>query len=325
MEKIAVIIPAFNAEKTLGKCIDSVKMQSYTNWEIFVINDGSTDNTKELLDVYCASDNRIHAINIPNRGVFQARKHGIDAAKTCDWLIFIDSDDHLLEKELFITCINELEKEHADCICFNYIINNRKGFDINQKFIIDSKQEAVKNLLNHRLIDGNMPYALYKYSIVSEHFKVLNYNNDDYINKYHILINSKRIIIYPIAGYFYYSNPNSQTHRDIQQRDVLYYKHVNKFTKYIENEYPHLKEECEYFRYWVLLWIATQLSKKSIFKDYKMYPFIMYLIKKNKNVYRMNKYFTKRNRLDFELINFHLFLPLYTIFSKIKTLQRKIK
>jgi glycosyltransferase involved in cell wall biosynthesis len=91
---ISVLIPAYNAERFIATCLDSVVGQTYTHIEVVVVNDGSTDNTSALLHDYVARDCRIRVIDKANEGVMLTRKRCIDEARG-EWLFFVDADDYL--------------------------------------------------------------------------------------------------------------------------------------------------------------------------------------------------------------------------------------
>ena len=89
---ISIIIPCFNAEKTLEKCLESVVQQSYANLEIIIIDDGSTDETSLIYNKFQSNDERILVLKQQNSGVSKARNTGVKAA-TGDYICFVDSDD----------------------------------------------------------------------------------------------------------------------------------------------------------------------------------------------------------------------------------------
>ena len=90
--KVSVIIPVYNVEKYLQKCLDSVINQTYKNLEIICVDDGSPDNSGGILDAYAQNDSRIIVIHQENAGVSAARNRGLDAA-TGEYIAFVDSDD----------------------------------------------------------------------------------------------------------------------------------------------------------------------------------------------------------------------------------------
>ena len=91
---ISVIIPVYKVERYLDKCVNSVLSQTYTNLEIFLVDDGSPDNSGMMCDKYARDDSRVKVIHKKNGGLSDARNAAIDVA-TGDWLTFIDSDDYV--------------------------------------------------------------------------------------------------------------------------------------------------------------------------------------------------------------------------------------
>ena len=92
MINISIIVPIYNIEKKLNKCIYSILEQTYKNFELILVNDGSTDNSLKICNEYKRKDNRIKIINKENQGLVLARKSGLDEA-TGKYIIFIDGDD----------------------------------------------------------------------------------------------------------------------------------------------------------------------------------------------------------------------------------------
>ena len=92
--KISVIVPVYNAEKSLCRCIDSILTQTYQDFELLLIDDGSKDSSGAICDSYVAKDSRIKVFHKPNGGVSSARNLGIDNAQG-EWLTFVDADDYL--------------------------------------------------------------------------------------------------------------------------------------------------------------------------------------------------------------------------------------
>ena len=95
-EKISVIVPVYNVEQYLERCVDSIINQTYKNLEIILVNDGSTDNSGQLCDELAKKDGRIRVIHKKNGGLSDARNVGVDEAKA-ELIGFIDSDDYIDE------------------------------------------------------------------------------------------------------------------------------------------------------------------------------------------------------------------------------------
>ena len=93
-ELISIIVPVYNVEQFLARCIDSIRAQTYRNIEILLIDDGSTDNSGRVCDEYAKQDGRIKVYHKPNGGVSSARNYGLDRA-TGKYIGFVDSDDFI--------------------------------------------------------------------------------------------------------------------------------------------------------------------------------------------------------------------------------------
>ena len=115
---ISIIIPVFNVEQVLKRCLNSVLSQSYNNWECICIDDGSPDNSGTILDEYAALDNRFHVVHKENGGVSSARNHGIEKAKG-EWICFVDSDDQITPDHLSSMIWSNANKDinEIDMIC----------------------------------------------------------------------------------------------------------------------------------------------------------------------------------------------------------------
>ena len=92
--EFSIIVPTYNSARFLKSCIDSVKAQRFSDWELVIVNDGSTDESDAILGRCAAEDGRIHIISQDNRGQSFARQRGIEAA-VGEYLVFLDSDDEL--------------------------------------------------------------------------------------------------------------------------------------------------------------------------------------------------------------------------------------
>lgn len=135
---ISIVIPVYNAEKTLERCVDSVLQQSFGDYEAILIDDGSEDRSGAICDNYSRSDKRIRVIHQSNHGVSYSRNNGIKAAKG-DYLFFLDSDDWLLDNTLS-TYVNALDTYTCDAVIGGLTVHesNKKpysdSFDTDRSF-----------------------------------------------------------------------------------------------------------------------------------------------------------------------------------------------
>ena len=119
MPMVSVIVPVYKVERYIRKCIDSILKQSFTDFELILVDDGSPDKCGKICDEYAAKDKRIKVIHKKNGGLSDARNAGLDYA-TGGYICFIDSDDWI-HKDLLKDNLERLVSENADVIIFNYV------------------------------------------------------------------------------------------------------------------------------------------------------------------------------------------------------------
>lgn len=156
--KISVIIPIYNVEKYIDRCIKSVVNQSYKNLEIILINDGSLDRSGDICDKWAKKDKRIKVIHQKNSGVSVARNIGLDNAKG-EYITFVDADDYI-ELDYCEVLQYELNKNSVDIIYCNIFTN--KHIDTNKTIKWSSKEYDPVFKMTHCFVWG----ALYKKEIL---------------------------------------------------------------------------------------------------------------------------------------------------------------
>lgn len=142
-DKVSVIIPNYNGELYIKECLDSVLFQTYTNMEIIVIDDGSIDNSWEIINQYKQKYNNLTAIKQSNMGASIARNRGIDLA-TGHYIYFLDSDDILCQDAL-MELINEQKKSNADLVIGNTLLINEDNVIIGRN---NAHEEEIENSLD---------------------------------------------------------------------------------------------------------------------------------------------------------------------------------
>ncbi len=143
---ISIVIPSYNAKKFIAETIDSVINQSYTNWELIIIDDGSTDNSKLIINEFCKADNRIKYYYQNNSGVSVARNNGIRKAKG-KYIALLDADD-VFEKENLKTKINILESNKN----FHWVYSNNYYADENINIVKEGPKGTDQNILDSILL-----------------------------------------------------------------------------------------------------------------------------------------------------------------------------
>lgn len=182
---LSVIIPVYNSEKYIAQCLDSLVNQRYKELEIICVNDGSTDNSGQILDEYALKDSRVKVIHKTNGGASAARNIGIDIA-TMPVIAFVDSDD-TIEPDMYYQLLNRMESESLDCVCCNYkIVKNDGTTAINSRFANqtlykdDIREDVVKCLIGFSSKSNNclcsLCNKLFLTSIIKENNIRINEN-----------------------------------------------------------------------------------------------------------------------------------------------------
>lgn len=166
--ELSIIIPVYNAEKYLDRCIESVLAQTHTDWEMILVDDGSTDSSGIICDRYAASDGRITAIHTPNGGQSRARNLALDIAKG-KYITFIDADDYLGEDYTHDEAIEVLDKNpETDIVTYPHISTDlESGREVYDRMnIFDEKPSPVtaddkKMLIRHLgVINSIQPFYI---------------------------------------------------------------------------------------------------------------------------------------------------------------------
>lgn len=183
---ISIIIPVYNADLYLSKCIDSVKSQTYTDWELILVDDGSKDQSGRICDEYAKQDHRITVIHQSNKGVSSARNAGMAIAKG-EYLCFVDADDWLNPSFLIEFQFDRIE---ADFYIGGYIFNTY-GTPFSYKKYEDKycagSLEIRDEFFRQNLQENGYPWGkLYKSSIISE--SGLRFNEKLSINEDHLFV-----------------------------------------------------------------------------------------------------------------------------------------
>lgn len=226
MNLLSVIVPVYNVEDFLPKCLNSLLNQTYKDLEIILIDDGSTDNSGKICDEYAERDNRIKVIHQKNQGVSAARNVGLDLS-TGDYITFVDSDDWC-EKDYFRKVFEEAKKfENVEIIITNFIKdfgnNNLKLMHPNEKIKIFDKYNALKNMIRGNLYGWEIYSTFYK----KENIKKIKFSNniiygEDFGYKWNVIRNSVENVLYlPLFGYHYVVRKNSAVNSyDIEKKIV---------------------------------------------------------------------------------------------------------
>lgn len=217
MPEISVIIPVYNSAKYLNRCFDSISAQTFTDFEVVLIDDGSTDDSGALCDKIASEDSRFRTFHTQNQGSSLARQYGIERA-ICDKLVFIDSDDdvHPLYLQHLLDAMSRNNVDIAMC-------------DM-QKVPNDSGPKPIKAYSDIILNNSSFHKLFFSYKFWGFGGKIYKkelfdgiyfppYNiNEDYVVMAQIFSFQERVAYIPEALYHYRTNPESQSHIKLTPR-----------------------------------------------------------------------------------------------------------
>ena len=257
---ITIIIPIYNVEKYLSKCIESVINQTYKNLEIILIDDGSTDSSGIICNQYSKKDSRIKLIHIKNSGVSNARNVGLDNASG-DWIVFVDSDDWLefnFCERLYEIVMND---PSIDIVCSGYkriYADTVEPINCDKKKIYYNNYQYLLKLLN---VQNGYGFCHMKL-IRKECIKKIRFNNkivvaEDALFNMQILKNVRKVLQIGEGLYNYRFNENSLVRKYDKNYLKKYLNAMKETYKYIKQEYKYnqeiLKNFYNYVSYHVLL------------------------------------------------------------------------
>ena len=237
MPRISVIVPVYNVEEYLERCLTSIVKQTYKDLEIICINDGSTDNSLEILKAFAQKDVRIIIIDQPNQGLSSARNIGISRA-TGEYISFIDSDDYI-DENTYTTITNQLSND-IDMVSFGTTIfgeaftEKRRGDEKYYRIKFSGVQKAkLSNMLKTNVAVWN---KLFKTNIIRK-YNILfpekrHYEDFDFYCKYYACCS--KILYIKDKLYNYYRRPDSIMGKTFKQNSNKVLDHLLVFNDIFE-------------------------------------------------------------------------------------------
>lgn len=234
---ISIIIPVYNSNIHLRRCLDSVVIQSYENIEIILIDDGSTDTSPQICNEYSHKYDNIKVFHIPNGGASLARKYGIEMAEG-DYLAFVDSDDYIAPN--YISAMYDALKRYdtkVSCCGVRIVYSNESiKFDKTFSSVILEKDELMTRFFNYEF--WGLPGALYHRSVFEDIVFPQATLSEDYLIKTQMFLKERRIALVESPLYFYEKHEGSLSNTKLSSRAFEEYDNVKAVYDIIKNEEP---------------------------------------------------------------------------------------
>lgn len=268
--KFSIIVPVYNVEDYLSSCLDSILKQTYDNFEVIVVNDGTLDNSQEIIDKYKNKDKRIKAYIKKNGGLSDARNYGINRA-TGDYIVFVDSDDTINED--LLKHLNEVAVDDVDIIRFQVNKVDHDGEFVYKTDVFNSLsgEEAFVNLIKdpwfvtacasaYRRKYWNLNKYMFAFGKLHEDFGLIPF----------VYVNASKVTAIDYVGYNYYfrelSIMNDNNDKKIVQKNVDCLYHFDKLLEMI-NESKVSIDGQKYFKSFISY---TLINRCNIIIDKKM-------------------------------------------------------
>ena len=263
IEKISIIIPVFNVERWLDKCLSSVTGQTYKNLEIILVNDGSTDSSRELCKKWASRDNRIILIAQENKGLSAARNAGIIRV-TGEYCIFVDSDDYIEPRmvELLHHAIASHGVKMAAC---GYYKESKKGttsHHLSQDAVLTARQ-MMEDLLNDDDSCGVVVWnKIYSSALFEKARFIEGRNYEDRAIMPHLVGQCERIAVIKECLYHQRVRQGSITATETVKNLSDKWKSCSEFATFAEERFPALRLQCELFRLKtdIMIWSSMSLA-----------------------------------------------------------------
>ncbi len=320
MKLISVIVPVYNVEKYVKKCVDSILNQDYENYEIIIVDDGSTDNSYNILTENYKDNDKVSIYQKENGGLSSARNFGLEKSKG-EYVCFVDSDDIIAPFYLSHLC-KMLEDENADIAIGKYqTFTNEISFNLEKEINIFtcSNNEAQMLLLENDYVNFVIACnKLYKKSL----FDIVTFAegkiNEDEAIMYKLFYYSKKIVYSNQVIYGYYMRQGSITKRKFSTKNYDFLEIAKEKAVFFQDKDLYIwalnqKNYC-------LILVDYALRTKEILKDKKGYKNLIKQYRKEVKPLLKNKFIAFKTRLSFVIV--YVFPALYYFLVKI---NKKIK
>ena len=318
---ISVIVPVYNVEKYLNKCVDSIINQTYKNLEIILVDDGSPDNCPKICDDYSKKDNRIVVIHKNNGGLSDARNAGIDIANG-EYLSFVDSDDYIDEKyvEVLYDLIDKYNSK-ISMVDIKRVFENGKIYSNsnNKEFVLTQKDFFDKMLYGERDLDNSASGKLYHKKLFNDIRYPVGRLYEDTATTYKIILKNYIIPVKSVSLYNYMIRKNSIIQCGYNERKLQIIASTKEMTNAIKKIYPELDCACLRKEAWSYLSTLSQMSLSN-YNDKRMIRELKSFILDNKKKLLRDKRIQRRDRFGIILISigYPIYRFIWRLYTRIK-------
>ena len=244
MKLVSIIVPAYNVEKTIERCLRSLIEQTYSNIEVIVVDDGSKDKTFSISQAISQSDDRISVYHKNNGGLSDARNYGKNLAKG-DYIAFVDSDD-FVHLDMYRRLVTVMDEKNADISCCGYYRISTDGYEVSSVFgtcVSMDGIDAAKDLINQTAFNNFAWNKLYKKELFNEINFPIGRTYEDILTTYKVFMKAKKVV--GIENPLYYYVENSSSISSSLTNIMGLWESVNEQMQQMIDFFPELKNDCD--------------------------------------------------------------------------------
>lgn len=275
---VSIIVPVYNTEKYLNKCIDSILNQSFKDFELILVDDGSTDKSGTICDDYAKKDSRILVIHKENGGQATARNAGLDIASG-EYVGFVDSDD-FIEPEMYEAMLSAIDNTGAEIAMCGKLLVSADYKTKSNRFVLDGQalwegDDIIKRFLLGDNIGSSPCDKLILKSLFEKPYKTRfphGYICEDLVPIFEVLCKASRLVHVGNAYYNYYQRENSTSRgRQVQEKTYGLIIFSSQIREKVNCEYKELSAEADYYYAVRLMNLLFKLDPKYNKKECKEY------------------------------------------------------
>ena len=306
-ELISIIVPVYNVEQYLEKCVNSIINQTYKNLEIILVDDGAIDTSGKMCDELAKIDSRIKVYHKENGGLSDARNYGVERA-TGEYIGFVDSDDYI-DSEMYEKLYEVIKKENTDVAECNLKIiypDRVELFTEKKYYSVCTKQEYLEEYLKIEKVFGSACVRLINSKIAKKiNFPVGKLYEDTYY-AYGLINVADSYVIMDAPYYNYLMRENSITNARFNPRIFNLIEIVEEFHNTVYENYPGLEEAADCRRMYAYFSVLNSILLEDEFKNNSYYPKIINYFKGNYKMILKNKYINRSRKLSVILIKLNI-------------------
>lgn len=314
---VSVIVPIYNIEKYIGRCIESIVNQTYNNIEVLLVVDGATDNSLNICKCWAKKDSRIRVIYQENGGVSSARNHGVKESKG-EYITFVDGDDYIAN-QMIEKLVESIKNNNVDFSVCNLCVIHMDGkmTKVNLKSQVFDVQYIIENYFDNNNIKEIMwgpNQKLFKRSLIKD-FYFKNYSmGEDLLYIFEILQTVSKLAYVDYDGYYYVHRENSAMKSNFSNKNFDYIKAAEEIVNICKNNSSvAIYKANQWFYKTALVLFRSLIINNSKNDFYNEYTLLKCFLKKNKKEYLKQMSF--KRKMDFYLSIYFSFV--YKIFLKV--------